>query len=453
MSDALPLPASDGLDLFQLDATVAAAAIRDGRISTTEYVQSCLKRINALEESVQAWTYLDEDWALEQAAAADLAHKQGKSLGPLGGIPVGIKDIFDTREMPTENGTVLHAGRQPIRDAVAVAQLRQAGAIIMGKTVTTELAVYAPGRTRNPHDPQRTPGGSSSGSAAAVAAGMVPLSIGSQTNGSVIRPAAYCGVVGYKPSFAMISRVGALCVAQSLDHVGVFARSVEDVALVAEQMMGFDGHDPDMHPRPRPALVETVTESPPLTPRFAFVKTPVWEQGDSDIHNAFAELIEQLQDLVQEVMLAPVFEQVVDSLTTIMETELARNFDSEYRRGADQLSEHLRAMIENGQRHRAVDYRAALDSRVHINALLGEVFDEVDAIITPATSGEAPQGLDSTGSPIFCTLWTYCGLPAITLPLMEGSHGMPLGVQLVGPRGDDARLLRTARWLTAHLRG
>ncbi|MDH3280406.1 MAG: amidase, partial [Gammaproteobacteria bacterium] len=320
MTDAVTSSASAGLDLFELDVAAAVAAIHDGRISASEYVQSCLERIHALDESVQAWTYLNEDWALEQAAAVDLAHKQGKNLGPLGGIPVGVKDIFDTRDMPTEQGTVLHAGRRPLRDASAVTQLRQAGALIMGKTVTTELAVYGPGKTRNPHAPERTPGGSSSGSAAAVAAGMVPAAIGSQTNGSVIRPAAYCGVVGYKPSFGMISRAGALCVAQSLDHVGVFARSVADVAMVAEQMMGFDAHDPDMHPRPRPALWTTAIEKPPLTPRFAFVKTPVWDHGDSDLHDAFGELVEQLQDLVQEITLTPVFEQVVEWQATIMET-------------------------------------------------------------------------------------------------------------------------------------
>ena len=242
------------MKLFELSASEAAAAIRNGETTSEELVQACLDRVDALEESVGAWEYLDPEHALEQARTADLQRRGGMPMGALHGVPVGIKDIFDTADMPTQDGTVLHAGRTPAFDATAVARLREAGAVIMGKTVTTELAVYGPGKTRNPHDPAHTPGGSSSGSAAAVAAGMVPLAIGTQTNGSVIRPAAYCGVYGYKPSHGLISRYRVLPQSRPLDQVGVFARSVDDSALIAEQMMGYEDRDTDKPQSDHPNL-------------------------------------------------------------------------------------------------------------------------------------------------------------------------------------------------------
>jgi len=239
------------MSLNKMSAVFAAAAIRGGKITSEELVRACLDRIAEIEETVRAWVYLDHEYAIKQAQDADKKLKSGKSVGPLHGLPVGIKDIFDTADMPTENGTVLHAGRQPGEDATAVSLLREAGAIIMGKTVTTELAVYAPGKTTNPHDSKRTPGGSSSGSAAAVAAFMVPLAIGTQTNGSVIRPASYCGVYGFKPTYGRISRYGVLKQSRVLDQVGVFARSIEDAALVTQQLMAYDNKDPDVKPTGR----------------------------------------------------------------------------------------------------------------------------------------------------------------------------------------------------------
>jgi Asp-tRNA(Asn)/Glu-tRNA(Gln) amidotransferase A subunit family amidase len=410
-------------------------------------VQACLERIAAIEDTIGAWTFIDRERALKQAGERDLARRSGETLGPLHGVPVGVKDIFDTYDMPTEDGTVLHAGRRPLADAAVVSELRAAGAVILGKTVTTELAVYHPGKTRNPRDPERTPGGSSSGSAAAVAAFMVPLAIGSQTNGSVIRPAGYCGVCGYKPTHGWVSRHGVLRQSRPLDQVGVFARTIEDVALVAECLMAFDQRDPDMRPQARPRLRETAFEEPPVTPRLAFVKTPMWDQADDDTQAAFAELADTLGEAVAEVALPTAFDDAVAMHRTIMEADLAKSFAREYERGADQLSATLRQMIERGQRYAAVDYNRALERRVGLDALLDELFDEYDAILTPATTGEAPVGLESTGSPVFCTIWTLCGTPAISIPLLEGSSGLPMGVQLVGCRGDDARLLRTARWL------
>jgi Asp-tRNA(Asn)/Glu-tRNA(Gln) amidotransferase A subunit family amidase len=435
------------MDLVQMSARQAAEAIRAGEVTSQELVRACLDRIAELEDRVGAWAHLDPDHALKQARDRDLSRREGKDVGSLHGIPVGVKDIFDTLDMPTEDGTVLHAGRQTVADATVVALLREAGAVIMGKTVTTELAVYTPGKTRNPHDFARTPGGSSSGSAAAVAAFMVPLAIGTQTNGSVIRPASYCGVYGYKPSHGLISRHGVLRQSRPLDQVGVFARNVEDAALIAEQLMAFDDRDPDMRPRARLKLAETASTEPPFPPRFAFVKSPVWDQAEEDMKAAFAELAEHLGENVREVELPAIFNEAVAWHRAVMEADLARSFAREYARGKDQLSATLREMIERGQKVLAMDYNRAVDQISTLNGMLEEIFEWHDAILTPAATGEAPAGLESTGSPIFCTLWTLCGMPAISLPILQGAHGLPMGVQLVGPRFDDAKLLRSVRWL------
>ena len=435
------------MNLCELSATDAAAAIRSGAASSEELVQSCLGRIDALEAQVGAWVHLDREYALQQARDADRFRRSGAATGPLHGVPVGVKDIFDTRDMPTEDGTPLHAGRTPAYDAATVARLREAGAVIMGKTVTTELAVYSPGKTRNPHDLNRTPGGSSSGSAAAVAANMVPLALGTQTNGSVIRPASYCGTVGYKPTRGLISRYRILQQSRLLDQVGVFARSVGDAALIAEQLMTFDDRDPDMRPRARPELIELSSSEPLVTPRLAFVRTPSWDQADEDIHGGFEELAAFLGSKVEEIDLSDLLANVVDWHRTVMEADLARSFRREYERGRERLSPVLNEMIERGQKTLAVDYNHGVEQITVLNEALDEFLLEYDAILTPATTGEAPLGLESTGSPVFCTPWTFCGMPSITVPLLQGSSGMPIGAQLVAARGDDARLLRTANWL------
>ena len=439
------------MSLCALSLTQAAADIREGRITSAELVGECLARVEEVESKIQAWAFLDRDHAMQQAEAADLHRKQGKAPGPLHGVPIGIKDIFDTGDMPTELGSPLWAGRTPRRDAAVVARLRAAGAVIMGKTVTTEYAYRQPGKTTNPHDAGRTPGGSSSGSAAAVAAHMVPAAVGSQTNGSVIRPAAFCGVVGFKPTHGLISRSGALLLSRTLDHVGVFARTVADVALVAEALVGFDEEDPDTRPIARPPLVAVAASEPPLPPRLAFVRSPVWEHAEPVTREAFAELVEALGEAVAEVELGASFAGAVEMHRTIMEVEMAHNLHRDYEKSGDRLSAALRTLIERGRGHAAVDYAAAVAGIPSLNGALDPVFDEFDAIVTPAAPGEAPQGLESTGNPIFCTLWTYLGSPAVTVPLLQSEAGMPLGVQLVGRRDGDARLLRTARWLVETL--
>ncbi|MDP2410755.1 MAG: amidase [Pseudolabrys sp.] len=432
--------------------TEAAEHVREGRITSAELVQDCLAQVDELEPAVQAWAFLDREHALMQARALDLHRAQGKALGPLHGVPVGIKDIFDTSDYPTELGSPLWAGRTPRRDAAAVARLRAAGAVIMGKTVTTEYAYFHPGKTRNPHDPERTPGGSSSGSAAAVAAHMVPGAIGTQTNGSVIRPAAFCGVVGFKPTHGLIPRTGALLLSRTLDHVGTFGKTVEDVALLAEILAGYDEEDPDTRPMARPPFAAVAASEPPLPPRFAFVRSPVWDDyAEPATREAFGELVEALGEHVTQVDLGESFGAAVDWHKKIMEVEMAYNLHRDYTKGGEQLSEPLRKLIERGRGVSAVDYLAAVGGISPLNEGIGSIFDEYDAFITPAAPGEAPRGLSATGNPIFCTLWTYLGTPAVTLPLMQSEAGLPLGVQLVGRRHNDARLLRSARWLVKTL--
>ncbi|HZD91953.1 MAG TPA: amidase [Pseudolabrys sp.] len=423
------------------------AALRDGVVSAEQVAETCLRRIEAVDGGVQAWTYLDPEYVRRQARALDAARAEGRPLGPLHGVPIGIKDIFDTGDMPTENGTVLHAGRQPPDDATAVALLREAGAVVMGKTVTTEMALFGPGKTRNPYDPTRTPGGSSSGSAAAVAAGMVPLAIGSQTNGSTIRPASFCGVVGYKPSHGLISRHGALSLSRTLDHVGVFAGSVADAALIAEIMMRFDPNDADMRPRAAPQLSRLASQPPSLPPKLAFLRTPIWDRADTDTREGFEELAGMLGDNVEDVELPTLFSEALAQHKIVQDTEVAVNFGADYERGRDRMTPQLVDIIEHGLRIPAAEYlRAVGRIPLFLNAL-DKLFERYDAILTPSTPGEAPVGT-ATGNPVFCTVWTLLGTPAVSLPLLRGNNGLPIGVQLVGRRGEDGRLLRTANWLT-----
>jgi len=437
-------------NLHSLSASEAARVIRDGLISSEQLVEACLTQISKIDGQVQAWTFLDPDHALAQARAADEYRLSGQPTGALHGVPVGIKDIFDTADMPTENGSALYAGRTPSRDSTVVSMLRAAGAVIMGKTVTTEFAYFSPGKTRNPHNPEHTPGGSSSGSAAAVGAEMVPLALGSQTNGSTIRPAAFCGVIGFKPTHGLISRHGVLALSRTLDHVGLFARTIDDIALLAEQLAGYDGQDPDTRPRARIPFLKVATEEPPLDPMFAFIKTPMWERADADTKEGFAEIVEQLGSQVEEVELFPSATEAWQWHQTIMAVEMAANLEREWNAGRDRLSEQLRAQIERGREVRAVDYQRALRQSAPIHESFVELFEQrYDAILTPAAPGPAPKGFDSTGDPSFCTLWTLCGMPCISLPLLQSTTGLPIGVQLVGPRHGDARLLRTARWLAA----
>ncbi|HSB25219.1 MAG TPA: amidase [Burkholderiaceae bacterium] len=443
---------SDLADVTTLTAAQALAAVAEGRITAEELVRGCLARIRADDERVRAWAFVDEQRALDQARNVDRVRREGHATGPLHGLPVGVKDIIDTADMPTEDGTVLHAGRRPDYDATVVQRLRSAGAIILGKTVTTELATYSPGPTCNPVNPEHTPGGSSSGSAAAVAAHMVPVALGTQTNGSVIRPAAYCGVYGFKPTFGLIPRDGILKQSRPLDQVGVFARSVEDLALIAEPLIGHDESDPDSRILARPRLRELTMQEPPFPPLFAFTKTPNWDEAETQMREAFDEVAATLGERAVPFTVPEVFRDAWQWHRTIMEADIARNYRHDYDRGRDRMSESLREMIERGRAVRAVDYNDAVERIQATASSFDELFDRCDAILTAATAGPAPRGLESTGSPAFCTLWTYAGMPAVALPLLRADNGLPMAIQLVGRRGDDARLLRTARWLANWVR-
>ena len=441
----------DASQLNWLSATDAARAVREGSISAEQLTEACLARVREADGDVEAWAFLDPEHALAQARARDQDRREGKPVGPLHGVPVGIKDIFDTGDMPTEDGSVLHAGRTPAYDATAVQRLRSAGAVILGKTVTTEFATYTPGKTRNPRNPAHTPGGSSSGSAAAVAAGMVPLALGSQTNGSVIRPAAFCGVYGFKPTHGLISRAGVMQLSRTLDHVGMFARTLEDIALAAEQLVGHDPRDPDTRPRARVPFVDTLAQEPPLPPMLAFVKGPTWERASEESKAAFAELVAALGDRIVEVPMPDSAHRALDWHREIMEAEMAANLDLEWEKGRERISPNLRAQLERGRAAKALDYQRARARIPLLNEGFDEIFERCSAIVTPAAPGTAPPGLAATGDPAFCTLWTLCGMPALNLPLMRGENGLPMGAQLVGKRDDDARLLRTARWLVAQV--
>ena len=434
-----------------LTAVQARDALNEGSLSAQEMVESCFQRIDELEDSIGAWVHLDKEVALEQARQADESRSRGLPVGPLHGLPIGIKDIIDTSDYPTERGSVLYEGRTPTEDASLVSLLREAGAIILGKTVTTELAVYSPGKTRNPHNTEHTPGGSSSGSAAAVASAMVPLAVGTQTNGSVIRPASYCGVYGFKPSFGRISRSGVMRQSSPLDTMGVFARSLPDLALISDVLMRFDARDSAMKPMAAPRIGKLLAQTPPLDPHFAFIRTPMWEQVEQSSKDGFRELIDSVNESIEKTIdivdLPSDFEAIYQDHQNIMEADLAISFAREFRDGKSRLSSVLCEMIERGQQVLATEYNSSLNKMADYRECLEEIFDEYDAILTPSTFGAAPHGLENTGSPLMNTIWTFCGNPAINIPLLQSPEGLPVGVQVVGSLNDDARLFRTSRWL------
>ena len=437
-------------DFATLGAAQAARALRSGEMSAEDYTKACLARIAAREEEVQAWVHLDPGHALAQARAADDLRREGKGLGPLHGLPVGIKDIIDTADMPTQNGSPVFAGYQPRDDAFCVSALRAAGAIIMGKTVTTELATLTPNKTRNPHNTAHTPGGSSSGSAAAVADRMIPLALGTQTGGSVIRPASFCGIYGLKPTLGLISRRGVTLQAHTLDTVGVYGRSLEDLALIADALSAHDPDDPVSYPRGRTSLSQILAGTVPAPPLFAFCRTPAWEQADAATREAFETFAARLGDRVQEVAL-PLEDAFSRHQPAVQAAENAAYYGPLLARAPQAISPGLTARIEAGAKVPAKDYITAVNARETHYAAVEQVLQRHAAILTPASPGPAPKGLGSTGSPIFNGVWTYLGVPCVTLPLLE-ADGMPFGVQLVGMRRDEGRLLRTARWLVEHVR-
>lgn len=415
-----------------LSASAAAAAIREGRITSRALVDRCLERISERQPSVHAWAHLDRAYALKQADAADAAIAAGAALGVLHGVPVGIKDVIDTADFPTENGTPAFAGRRPETDAAVVAALRAAGAIILGKTVTTELAFFGPGKTRNPHDSTRTPGGSSSGSAAAVADGHVPLALGTQTNGSILRPASYCGCIGLKPTFGLVSRDGILAQSGPLDTIGGYARTIADIALLIDVLSG-DTRQP---------LSTAVASANPGAPlNLAFVRTASWPQGDPAMQEATLRYAKSVG--AAEIELPESFTRGIQDQQSIQFRDIARNYGPILDANPGVMSGKLAEVIAIGRSVSDAQYDDAFARREPLYQEFLTLTHGIDAVLTPPATGIAPVGLGSTGSPAFNALWTYLGLPAISLPLLT-VDGLPLGVQAVTTRGADGALLATS---------
>jgi Asp-tRNA(Asn)/Glu-tRNA(Gln) amidotransferase A subunit family amidase len=436
---------------YTLTASEALAAIASGRLSSVELVKSCLGRISETDSTIKAWAFLDEGAALAQAAECDRIRNAGLATGLLHGIPVALKDIIDTAKMPTQRGSVIFEGRQTDNVARLVELLREAGAVIMGKTVTTELAFVHANETRNPHNPDHTPGGSSSGSAAAVAALHVPLAIGTQTNGSVIRPASFCGVFGFKPTRGVISRDGILQTSVSLDQVGCFGRSLSDVALLTDAIGGYDQRDTASFARPRPNMSAGAAADAPVTPALAWFDLPFNDRLSGDALEGIDAVIEILGPSVERMAAADTLSDLVAVQATIHEYEIAQHQAEVFETQWDQISDTLRPVITRARTITKAQYDDALVVKTSAESFFKAFFMDYDAIIAPSAAGQAPMFGDGTGDPIFCTLWTLAGLPCISLPMLVGEIGLPIGVQLIGPAEKDNRLLRTARWLQTHL--
>lgn len=438
-------------DSYKLTASEALATIASGRLSSVELVKSCLARIAETDGTIKAWAFLDGDAALAQAAECDRIRIAGLAIGPLHGIPVGLKDIIDTAKMPTQRGTPIFEGRQTDHVARLVELLREAGAVIMGKTVTTELAFVHANETRNPHNPNHSPGGSSSGSAAAVAAQHVPLAIGTQTNGSVIRPASFCGTFGFKPTRGVISRDGILQTSVSLDQVGCFGRSLADVALLTDAIGGYDQRDAVSFARPRPNMSAGVAADAPVTPALAWFDLPFNDRLSEDARGGIDSVLEILGPSVEKMAAADTLSDLVGVQACIHEYEIARHQADVFDGNWDQISDTLKPVITRARTITKTQYDDAIAVKASAEAFFKAFFIDYDAIIAPSAAGEAPHFGKGTGDPIFCTLWTLAGLPCVSLPLLVGETGLPIGLQLIGPAEKDDRLLRTAGWLQKHL--
>lgn len=421
--------------LNELTATQAMVLLNQREIKAEDLVIACLERIAERDDDIHAFAHLDAVNALAQARALDA----GPVRGPLHGLPVGVKDIFDTTDLPTSYGSALYAHYRPVSDAATVALCREAGGVIMGKTVTTEFAYFAPGPTVNPHNPLHTPGGSSSGSAAAVADRMLPLALGTQTAGSIIRPAAFCGVVGYKPSLGRVPGAGVKSLSPTMDVIGGFGRSVKDAALLGAVLTGdlrlLQGQEPG-------AL------------RIGLFRSPWGMDADVDTQAAWTEATRVLaahSDACQDVAMPQRFDELVQLQKDVMTFEMARSLSHERLRHREALSPQLQNLLDTGMAISGITHAANLQRTAEWRLRIDSLFERHDVLLTPSTIGEAPEGLEATGDPLFCRSWSLLGLPAVHLPFATGHKGLPVGLQLVGRHGEDHRLLAAAHWIHERL--
>jgi len=413
-------------------ATEMARHIRDGKLSAERVARACLNRISEREPAVQAWQYIDPALVIRQAQALD----QGPIKGILHGVPVGIKDIIDTFDMPTTYGTQIHAGHQPNKDAACVALTRRAGGVILGKTVSTEFANRHPGKTMHPMDPTRTPGGSSSGSSAAVGDGMVPLAIGTQTSGSTIRPAAYNGCFGYRPTWGDFRMAGVMEAAGSFDTLGLIARSIEDIALYRHVLLGETSYAQAVNHCQRP--------------RVGVCRTQFWDEADHATKSAIESCAQAMANggaMVIDLNLSADFDSIEQTHQRVSSFEFSRNRAWEVDNHYDEISQTLREnRLRHGAECRFEHYREARRHCEDLRLQLDDVFRDFDVILTPSAPGVAPMGLNATGSHAFSSIWTACHTPSMTLPLFSGDNALPIGVQLVTKRDSDDYLFAVSRW-------
>ena len=434
-------------DIFSLSLEELAKKIKDAQLTSVEVCEKYIERINKFEKDVKAWAHFDKKVLLEKATEADDHRRSGKPVGPLHGVPIAVKDIIGTVDMPTECGTVIRKGKSYSQNAEIIDLLHASGAIVMGKTATSELAYLGPPATTNPHDKNRTPGGSSSGSAASVASFMAPASIGSQTGGSVIRPASYCGVVGYKPSYGLISRNGVLRTSYSLDQIGMFGRKVEDVAMLAKVLIKKDKYDAaTIHYSTENILSET-KKGPIFEPKFIFYKTDHWKIIDKKSRESFEYFIKSFKKNIEIFDTPSYFKDIHKYHQIIHETDLANNFSVYFKKFKKKLSKYMQDAISNGNKYTAKEYAEAIDFMKRSYESYEEVFEDYHGVLSPSSPGVAPKGLKSTGTAEFNKVWSYLGTPCISLPLLEGENNLPLGVQLIGNKYDDHRFLGVANWL------
>ena len=424
-----------GPDIITLSMTEIARRIAAGETTAVAVVEACLARIEAREGDLHAWAFVDPELALEQAHACDQATPEGL----LHGVPLGIKDIIDTRDMPTEMGSSIYAGRRPPADAACVALVRGAGAVIMGKTVTTEFAGSHPGPTTNPHNAAHSPGGSSSGSAAAVADFMVPAAFGTQTGSSILRPSAYCGVIGYKPTFGTYNIAGIKAAAQSLDTLGLHVRDLDDIQLLTAVLIN----------RPFEPL-----KAPAARPRIGVCRTPLWDAAQAETRAALDDAVSRLEQAgaaLCDVTLPAAFAGLEEARILINCYERSRHMTNEWRDHRGALSDRLQVVMQTGLDTPYEDYVAAMRLTEDCRQQSDVPFDDLDILLAPCVDGEAPEGLENGGNPRFAGLWTAIRLPALSLPTHTGPNGMPIGIQLVGRERDDDRLLSAAKWVLEKL--